>query len=187
MTGGLWDDDPAFTSQKRVYWAPLGPDCSLGSWVELSSLPYNTQNHALAATGHYVYNLGGGNAASRVFASVLMAPLQLEDSLVPQGTFNHQFYLGRSYAIEALHWTEEGSGDAQISMRYRVADAATGEYGPWSDYTSINPIPVNASGGYLEYQLRVEGGNGLSEKRVTEVSLGITALNSVHLPLVVKE
>jgi hypothetical protein len=186
VTGGWHSPDPVFSSQRHVYWAPLGPDCTLGSWIELTPLPYPTHGHALAATDCYVYNLGGMNAAPRYFASVLMALLQLDDSSVQQGVFNHQFYLGDNYAIESLRWTEEGNGDTEISLRYRVG-ANSGEYGPWSDYTSTNPIAVNALGGYLEYQLEFEGGNGLSDKYVTEVSLSITpTLNPVYLPLVVK-
>jgi hypothetical protein len=126
------------------------------------------------------------NAAPTYFASVLEAPLQFRDSPVHQGFFNHQFYLGRSYAIDSLNWAEEGSGDAQISLRYRVA-AATEEYGPWSHYTSTNPIPVSAIGRYLEYQLKFEGGSGLSDRRVSEVSLRVTTLPAVYLPAVVKD
>jgi hypothetical protein len=187
VAGGFNSSDPVFSSQRSVYWAPLGPDCTLGSWLELTPLPYNIDTHALAATEHYVYSLGGLNATSRAFASVLMAPLQFEDSSVQHGSFNHQFYLGKSYTIETLHWTEEGSGGTDISLRYRVGNASTGAYGPWSDYTLTHPIPVNATGGYLEYQLKFAGGNGLSDKRITEVSLSITPLGSVYLPLVVKD
>jgi hypothetical protein len=187
VTGGWHSPDPVFSSQKAVYWAPLGPDCSLGSWVELTPLPYSTHSHALAANDRYVYNLGGMNGAPRYFASVLMAPLQMDDSSVQQGVFNHQFYLGSNYTVETLRWTEEGSSDTEVSLRYRVGNAYTGEYGPWSDYTSTNPVTLSALGGYLEYQLKFEGGNGLSDKYVTEVSLSITATNSVYLPLVIKE
>jgi hypothetical protein len=186
VTGGWSSGDPIFTSQRKVYWAPLGPDCSFDSWVELTPLPYPTHGHALAASDRYVYNLGGYNAASRYFASVLMASLQLDDRAVQHGSFNHQFYLGNAYTIETLQWTEEGSGDTEISLRYRVGDS-TGEYGPWGDYTSTHPVPINALGRYVEYQLKFEGGNGLSDKHVTEVSLSITAPESVYLPLVVKD
>lgn len=187
VTGGWSSPDPVFSPQRNVYWAPLGPDCSLGSWVELTPPSYRTYKHALAATDRYIYNLGGVSTASRTLASVLRAPLQLGDSSVQQGVFNHQFYLGDNYAIESLRWTEEGSGDTEISLRYRVGNTYNGEYGPWSDYTSTNPITVNAIGGFLEYQLKFEGGNGLSDKYVTEVSLNITPLDSVYLPLVVKD
>lgn len=187
VTGGWSSGDPVFVSQKQVYWAPLNQDCSLGDWLEASPLPYATDTHVLVATDRNVYNLGGTNAENHFFASVLMAPLHLDDSPMRQGTFNHQFHLGRSQTIESLRWTEEGSGDTQISVRYRVEDPATGAYGPWSDYTSTSPIPVNAIGGYLEYQLKFEAGSGPSEKRVTEVSLSINELPSVYLPIVVKD
>jgi hypothetical protein len=187
LIGGFSSPDPVFSSQRSVYWAPLGPDCTLGSWVELTPLPYSIEAHALAVTDRYVYNLGGGNAAPRYFASVLVAPLHLDDSPIQHGSFNHQFYLGNDYTIESLHWIEEGSGDTEISLRYRIGEANTGEYGPWSDYTSANPITVNAIGGYLEYQLKFESGSGPSDKRVSEVSLSITPLDSVYLPLIVKD
>jgi hypothetical protein len=115
-----------------------------------------------------------------------MAPLQVGSTLAPQGAFNHQFPLGNNYVIEALRWTEEGSGATAVSLRYRVAPAGGGQYGPWSAYTSANPIPVNALGGYLEYELKFAGGSGSGERRISEVSLDITALRSVYLPLVVK-
>jgi hypothetical protein len=187
ITGGWHTPDPAFASQKKVYWAPLGPDCSLGAWAEVASLPYGTSAHALAATDRYVYNLGGANTAPRHFASVLMAPLQLDDSHVGQGVFNHQFHLGDNYTIGALRWTEEGSGDAQVRLRYRVGDAGTGEYGPWSDYTSTNLVAIDASGGFLEYQLQFEGGSGLGDRYVTDVGLSFAPLHSVYMPLVVKD
>jgi hypothetical protein len=187
VTGGWGSADPTYMPQKKVYWADLGPDCSLGSWVELTPLPYHTHSHALAVTDRHVYNLGGMTAAPRFYASVLRAPLQFSDSSVYQGVFNHQFHLGRYYDIESLTWTEEGSGDTRVSLRYRVAHPTTGEYGPWSDYTSTNPIPVNVKGGYLEYQLKFEGGSGLSDQHVSEVSLSVSALPSVYLPIVVKD
>jgi hypothetical protein len=187
VAGGWSSGDPISDAQRNVYWAPLGPGCSLGSWVERMPLPYSTHSHALAATDRYVYNLGGMNAAPRYFASVLMAPLQLGASHVGQGVFNHQFHLGDNYTIGALRWTEEGSGNAQVRLRYRVGDAGTGEYGPWSDYTSTSLIAINASGGFLEYQLRFEGGSGLGERYVTEVSIDIAAPRLVYLPLVVKD
>jgi hypothetical protein len=187
VTGGWSTPDPSGSVQRNVYWAPLGPDCSLGSWVELTPLPYSTYRHALAATGRYVYSLGGVGAASRTFASVLMASLQLGASPVEQGAFNHQFHLGDTYTIGALRWTEEGSGDAQVRLRYRVGDAGTGEYGPWSDYTLTNPITIDALGGFLEYQLQFEDGGGLGERYVTEVSIDIAAPHLVYLPLVVKD
>jgi N-acetylneuraminic acid mutarotase len=186
VTGGWSSPDPLFNPQRSVYWASVGPDCILGSWVELTPLPYRTYKHALAATDRYIYNLGGASTASWTLASVLMAPLQLGDRSVQQGVFNHQFYLGNNYTIECLHWTEEGDDDTEISLRYRVG-ASTGEYGPWSDYTSTNPITINALGKYLEYQLKFEGRNSLSDKHVTELSLSITPPDSVYLPLVVKE
>jgi hypothetical protein len=186
VTGGWHSPDPLFSSQRSVYWVPLGPDCSLGSWLELTPLPYSTHSHVLAATDHYVYNLGGMNSAPRYFASVLMAPLQLGDNSVFQGVFNHQFHLGNNYTIESLQWTEEDSGDTEISLRYRVAGAGTGAYGPWSDYTSIDSIPINASGGFLEYQLKFEGGSGQDDKYVTEISLSLEPSSSVYLPLIVK-
>jgi hypothetical protein len=187
VTGGWRSDDPVFAAQNKVYWALLAPDCSLNSWIELAPLPYNTHNHALAATDRYVFNLGGGNAAPRHFAAVLMAPLQLNTGSVPQATFNHQFYLGDNYTIESLRWTEEGGGDVQVSLRYRVADAGTCEYGRWSDYASANPITIRAIGGFLEYQAKFEGGSGPGARLVTEVSLDVTALPPVYLPLVVKD
>jgi hypothetical protein len=188
VTGGWSSPDPLFAPQRSVYWAPLDPDCTLGDWVELTPLPYRTYKHALVATDHYIYNLGGGSIASRTFASVLMAPLQLDDSSVRQGIFNHQFYLGDNYTIDTLRWTEEGSGDTEISLRYRVGNAGTGEYGPWSDYASTNPVAVNATGGYLEYQFKFAGGSGLSDKLVTEISLSIAAApaTNTYLPIVLK-
>jgi hypothetical protein len=186
VTGGWESQDPVFNTQKGVYWAPLGPNCSLGTWVELTPLPFRTEQHALAATDRFVYHLGGLNGASRHFASVLMAPLQLENSAVQQGIFNHQFHLGRNYIIDSVQWTQEGSDDTQISLRYRVANAG-GAYGPWSEYTSTTPITVDALGAYLEYQLRFEGGTDSSDRRVSEVSLSITAPDSVYLPLIVKD
>jgi hypothetical protein len=187
VTGGWSSSDPVFNPQRSVYWAPLGPDCALGNWVELTPLPYRTYKHVLAATDRHIYNLGGASTASWTLASVLRAPLQLGDSSVQQGGFNHQFHLGDNYAIKSLRWTEEGNSDTEISLRYRVGNADTGEYGPWSDYTSTNPITVNAIGGFLEYQLKFESGSGLSDKCVAEVSLNITPLDSVYLPLVVKD
>ena len=186
VAGGWRQDDPVFTSQNRVYWASLAPDCSLNSWIDLTPLPYNVHNHALVATDRYAYNLGGGNAAPRHFATVLMAPLELDVDSVPQGDFNHQFYLGDNYEVRTLRWTEAGSGDAQVSLRYRVGHAGDGAYGPWSVYTSTNPVPVNAIGGFVEYQLKFEGGNSSGSRFVTDVSLDVTALNSVYLPRVVK-
>lgn len=186
VTGGWSSGDPIFVSQKQVYWAPLNQDCSLGSWLEAPPLPYATDTHVLVATDRHVYNLGGTNAEHHFFASVLMAPLQLDDSPVRQGTFNHQFHLGRSHTIESLRWTEEGSGDTQISLRYRVDNPATGEYGPWSDYSATSPIPVNAIGRHLEYQLKFEDASALSDRRVSEVSLSVSALPSVYLPIVLK-
>lgn len=188
ITGGWSSGDPVFQSQKSVYWAPFDPTCALGSWVDLTPLPYPMSHHALVATDRYVYNLGGTNAAPRFFDSVLMAPLQGGNDLVQHGTFNHQFHLGSkdNYVIEALRWTAEGGGEATISLRYRVGAADSGVYGPWSAYTSTNSIPVNALGGYLEYELKFEGGSGLNDRRVSEVNLTISAPPSVHLPLVIK-
>lgn len=186
VTGGWRSFDPVFNSQRKVYWAPLDSTCSLSNWVELTSLPYATDTHALAATDRYVYNLGGINAAGRAFASVLMAPIQSSSNPASQGSFNHQFYLGSNYIVEALHWIEEGSGDTAISLRYRVASAGTGECGPWSNYFSANPIPINALSGYVEYEFKFKGGSSPSNKYVSEVSLTITPPRSVYLPLVVK-
>ena len=186
VTGGWSSADPIFFSQKRVYWASLNSSCALGSWVELTPLPYGANNHALTATDRFVYNLGGWNATERVFASVLMAPLRWDSNLVPQGTFNHQFPLGNNYLIETLRWAKEGSGATAISLRYRVAPAGAGQYGPWSAYTSTSPVSINALGGYLEYELKFAGGNSSSDRRVSEISLDITVPPSVYLPLVVK-
>jgi len=188
VTGGWHNSDPVMAAQERVYWAPFGSNCALGEWTELAPLPYRMEEHELAATARYVYNLGGLNyPVPRYFASVLMAPLQLGNRSVQQGAFNHRFDLGDDYFIGTLRWTAEGSDGTGISLRYRVGDDETGEYGPWSAYTSIAPVAINAFGGYLEYQLRFENGSGLGDKYVTEVSLDITALNSLYLPLVVKD
>jgi hypothetical protein len=176
VTGGWHSSDPVMAAQKRVYWAPFGSNCTLGEWIELASLPYRMEEHELAAVARYVYNLGGLNhTVPRHFASVLMAPLQLGNHSVQQGTFDHQFDLGDDYFIDTLRWTAEGSDDTGVSIRYRVADAATGEYGPWSDYSSTNTVTINAIGGYLGYQLGFEDRSGQSDKYITDVSLGITS------------
>jgi hypothetical protein len=186
VAGGWSSPDPVSTVQKNVYWAPLGPDCTLGNWVALTPLPFRTYKHALAATDRYIYSLGGAGPTSWTSASVLMAPLQAGNHSVQQGIFNHRFDLRNGYLTGTLRWTAEGSDDTQISLRYRVGDDEAGEYGPWSAYTSITPLAVNASGGHLEYQLRFENGSGLGVKYVTEVCLDITTA-SLYLPLVVKD
>jgi hypothetical protein len=174
VAGGWSSPDPVNIVQRSVYWAPLGSDCTLGDWVTLTPLPFRTCKHALAATDRYVYALGGDNT-SWAFGSVLMAPLQSGNHSVQQGTFNHQFDLEEGHFIDTLRWTAEGSDDTEVSIRYRLADAATGEYGPWSAYTSTTPATANASGGHLEYQVRFENGSGLGDKYVTEVCLDIAS------------
>jgi hypothetical protein len=174
VAGGWSSPDPVNTVQRNVYWAPLGPDCTLGNWVALTPLPFRTYKHALVATDRYVYILGGASSTSWVFASVLMAPLQSGHHSVQQGTFDHRFYLEDDF-IGTLRWTAEGDDETGVSLRYRAGDTETGEYGPWSTYTSTTPVAVNASGGYLEYQLGFENGSGLGDKYVTEVCLDITS------------
>lgn len=186
VTGGWHSFDPIFNSQRSVYWAPLDSTCALGNWVELTPLPYATDTHTLAATDRYVFNLGGNNAEGRTFASVLMAPLQMGSNLTPQGSYNHQFYLGSNYVINTLGWIEEGSGDTAISLRYRIAPAGTGTYGPWSDYMAANPIPINAFGGYVAYEFKFKSGSSPGNKVVSEVSLTLTPVRSVYLPEVMK-
>jgi hypothetical protein len=186
VAGGWSSPDPVNTVQRNVYWAPLGPDCTLGEWVALTPLPFRTYKHALVATDRYVYILGGAGSTSWAFASVLMAPLQSGNHSVQQGTFSHRFDLEGDF-IGTLRWTAEGSDETGVSLRYRAGDAETGEYGPWSTYTSTTPVTVNASGGHLEYQLRFENGSGLGDKYVTQVCLDIPTMNSLYLPLVVKD
>lgn len=186
VTGGWNSFNPVFSTQKSVYWAPLDSNCALSNWIELSPLPYSMYVHALVATDRYVYNLGGTNAALRTFDSVLVASLQGSSNPVQRGSFNHQFHLGNNYTIKALHWTEEGSGSTQVSLRYRVGATGSGGYGPWSSYSSTNPLPINALGGYLEYELKFEGGSGPSNRRVSEVNLTITEPPSIYLPLLLK-
>lgn len=186
VTGGTDSSDPVLQTQNDVYWAPLGADCDLGDWVELTPLPYSMALHALVTTDDHVYNLGGLNIAFRFFDSVLVAPLQGEGAPVQRAAFNHRFDLGRDYPIESLHWTQEGSDTANIKLRYRVGDAG-GVYGPWSAYTSASPVAVNAPGGFLEYEIKFEGTSGLGGRRVTQVSLSIDeSRTSVYLPIVLK-
>jgi len=187
VAGGWSSPDPVNTVQRNVYWAALGPDCTLGDWVALTPLPFRAYKHALVATDRYIYALGGAGSTSWTFASVLMAPLQSGNRSVQQGAFNHQFDLGDDYFIGTLRWTAEGDDETGVSLRYRVGDDETDEYGPWSAYTSITPVAINAFGRYLEYQLRFENGSGLGDKYVTEVCLDITTMNSLYLPLVVKD
>jgi hypothetical protein len=181
VTGGWSTPDPVSSIQKKAYWAPLSSDCSLGSWIELTPLPYGTYRHALIATDDHVYNLGGS------LANVMMAPLHLNNDAVQQGRYNHQFLLGDNYPIEALHWTESGSGDTEINIRYRIGDTYTGEYGAWSDFFSTPPVIINSTGGFLEYEVEFEDGSSLDEKYVTEISLSLETSSLVYLPLVVKD
>lgn len=185
VVGGWHTGDTPVDSQRNVYWMPLDSSCTPGTWIEQPPLPFGLSYTALAATDRFVYNLGGINAATRVFASVLVAPMQLRASPVHQGTFDHRFDMGQTRLLKTLQWVEEGSGDTQISLRYRVG-TASGAYGPWSTYTSTSPISINAIGRYVEYEVKFVGGSGPSDQRVSEISLQIAPLSLQYLPLVLR-
>ena len=174
VAGGYSSNDG--NCQKLAYWAALQPDGSLGDWITQPDFYFPMLDARLAASEDHAYLLGGRSLQNRTFSSVLIAPI-LTTTQVAVGNYNHQFELGDTYDISNLGWTESGADDSSIRVRYRLADAGSG-YGPWSVYTSTNPIAINASGNYLEYQLNFTRGSGSIDRRVTEVHLEFAASNT---------
>jgi hypothetical protein len=170
--------------RKAAYWAAMQPDGNLGPWTDQPDLLYPMINHGLVASDAYAYNLGGRNTQGLLFSSVLAAPLQTATQ-VQVGHYNHQFELGRSYFIKQLRWQEIGNL-GQVQIRYRVASPGS-VYGPWSDFTSTQPVPINAIGVALEYQfLYQRQDSAANDKVISQVEIELSPLPSVYLPIVSK-
>ncbi len=175
VLGGWESGNPVNGPQSAVYLLPLDATCSPGPWQSLTPMPYGSTYVNMAASNTFVYAIGGINAEGITFNSVLMAPLQTDSQLRVPGRYRNQFKLGEDYMIQALQWTETGTGDTDIQVRYRIAPAAGGEFGPWSNPTSTNPISIMAYGGYVEYEIQFTPGSTADTRAVSDVHLTITS------------
>jgi len=185
VSGGLNLDHPSSALQRTTYWGMPDANGDIDAWMELPPLPYPVVAHTSAATDAYLYVAGGAQDIQPVLGSVLMASLYFSPTAVYQGNFYHQFDLSSDAFIKTLYWQETGD-QGNIRVRYRVAPHAMSEYGPWSPYYTTSPIAVGRQGGYLEYQIKLESGNG-GGRQVEEIALMIgQTLNSIYLPITLK-
>lgn len=123
-------------------------------WRLLRSLPGDAPTTGFFNSGQAL----GNNLFFSVFGPTggadYRAPL---NPAVRRGLFGHQFDLGSEFVINRLSWQRAGTPEAQVRVRYRIA-ATDGAFGPWSPFTTTNPIdlPGNPVGRHLEYQIEVE-------------------------------
>lgn len=172
--GGV--NDTSFPSAS-VYRALIAADCSVGSWTLAQPLPKGLDGLASVANGKYILALGSAWQEADPESVVYSGDLTPEALLMTQagdrvtwGRYTHQFDLGADLDLDKLAWVGTFDPSATVSVRYRIAPASTAAFGPWSAFSTDNPVSIGQVGRYIQYEIKVENPGG-NPGRIDEVVL----------------
>jgi N-acetylneuraminic acid mutarotase len=156
----------------EVYYAPLNPNGTLGSWSSTTSLPSGRVSHTSVVYNGYLYVIGG-YTFSGYSTEVYYAPLNPNGTLgswssttsLPSGRRLHTsvVYNGYLYVI---------GGDTYSGYSTEVYYAPlnpNGTLGSWSSTTSLPSGKVDHTSVVYNGYLYVIGGNTSSTSYSTEV------------------
>lgn len=187
FAGGFTDTADAAGASKKVYYAPINGDGSLGTWNATTDLPAGLWGHGMVAYGNSLYIIGGWKSAG------------VTDQ-VWRATANSDGTLGSWTAMPSLPVTMRNGGITIVDNYVLVAGGYNGNYlnsvyftsidsngqmAAWS--TSSNNLSVQiccgslaAAGGYLYHTGGFISGPGYTQNVYkAKLNVGATVLTPV--------
>lgn len=186
-SGGWTDSESAGSASKKVYFAPINADGSLGSWGTTTDLPDVLWDHGMVSYGDYIYVMGGKNSGSEI-SQVIRAKANADGTL---GTWTTMPSLpgttraGGYTIVDNYIFVVGGYNGSWLNTVYYTSIDSNGQMANWS--TSANALPVNhasgslvANNGYLYLIGGWISGYGYSEKVYkTKLNIGPIAFTPV--------
>lgn len=137
-------------SSDVVYYAPLNPDGSVGTWNTTSSLPKTLTSHTAVVNNGYVYALGGYSHSTGLSTSVYYAPLNPDGTLgswtatgsLPDFSNNGTAVVANGYVYQMGGL---GNGFAVTPTVYYAPISVNGSVSSWTTTTSLPDPSVSAS------------------------------------------
>ena len=170
-SGGWTDNENAGSASKKVYYAPISSDGSLGSWNTTTDLPDVLWDHGMISYGDYIYVVGGKNSSGET-SQVIRAKSNSDGSLstwtnmpsLPSSTRAFGYTIVDNYIFVV-----GGYNGSFLNTVYYTTIDLNGQMTNWS--TSSNSLPIQhasgslaASNGYLYLIGGWISGYGYSEK-----------------------
>ncbi|KKU83068.1 MAG: hypothetical protein UY11_C0029G0008 [Candidatus Amesbacteria bacterium GW2011_GWC2_47_8] len=169
---GGWTDDGA-NSSRKVYYAPINGDGSLGTWTATTDLPDILSMHGMVAYGGYVYVIGGWNSSTREKGEVWRAATNADGTLgawaampsLPGKVRNAGVTLAGNYVfVVGGH-----NGAGLLNTVYYTSIDNSGQMAVWQ--TSSNNLPagnvtgaLSEVGGYMYYTGGFDSLTGYTDK-----------------------
>ena len=167
--------DDAGTYQSTVYYAPLNPNGSVGTWTSTTALPQALWQATSVVYNGYIYELGGGNSSSDQ-STVYYAPLNSNGSV---GTWTSTTALPQASAA-ATSVTYNGyvyviggnNGSTYASTVYYAPLNSNGSVGTWTSTTALPQVLQSATSViYNGYIYELSGYNGTYQSTIYYTSL----------------
>jgi len=156
FSGGYTDNENAGSASKKVYYALINADGSLGSWNTATDLPGVLWAHGMVAYGSNLYVIGGWNS-SGITNQVWRATANSNGTLSAWTAMPNLPVSDRSMGVTIVDnyiFVVGGYNGNYLNSVYYTSLSSDGSMATWS--TSSNSLPVNhccgslaAVGGYL--------------------------------------
>ncbi len=156
FSGGWTDSENAANASKKVYYALINADGSLGTWNTTTDLPDVLWDHGLMTYGNYIYVIGGWNS-SGITNQVWRATANSDGTLSTWTAMPNLPVSVRSAGITMVDnyiFVVGGYNGNFLKNVYYTTLSSDGGMTSWQ--TSANSLPVNhccgslaVAGGYL--------------------------------------
>lgn len=141
----------------------------IAAWEVLPGTPTGNQYRTSAAiSGDNIYLVGGTAAPDHSgdwlpTNKVFFSRLHTSDTPLPTvsgGRYVGMFRLERDEPMVSLHWSGDFGEGSGAEVRWRAATEADPVFGPWSEFSAANQIPIGRTASCLQYEVRLTGANG---------------------------
>jgi N-acetylneuraminic acid mutarotase len=130
------------TYSTEVYYAPLNPNGTLGSWSSTTSLPSGRYSHTSVVYNGYLYVIGGRTSSTYYSTEVYYAPLNPNGTLgswssttsLPSGRYSHTSVVYNGYLYVIGGRTSSTTYSTEV---YYAPLNPNGTLGSWSSTTSL--------------------------------------------------
>lgn len=143
------------------------PDAAgnISEWEILAPTPYpSNTTTGLALSGNTLYFVGGydslrGIRSNKAFYSHMLTP-ETQLPTVSGGRYVGMFRLAQDEPMVSLHWSGDFGEGSGAKVRCRTAAQGDTVFGPWSEFSAANPLPIGQTASCLQYEVRLESANG---------------------------
>lgn len=175
--GGKDLNTPNDLQTKKVYYAQVQGDGSLGEWVETVSLPTPTSGHEAVINGNYVYVFGGADASGYPVNLVSYSSINSDGGLGKWGLGNPLPVMMVNFHAESLGgyvyiFGGSGLGINAMDSVYYAKTNANGSLSAWTKTASM-PIKLSRNNGFIVGQKAVIVGGMLDSIGPGNVSRAI--------------